>query len=532
MTLKKFLKSIFIFSLIILPSLLVFSACEKNNQKENGDKKPKIEYCFFTIQEKPEDIELFDVSEISYQTDKNGRMFCEKGQTIQINLKLFLGYRIGTIQVKVGEQVIDLTQNEENGVYFSGEYTCKSNFHISISGNPEAISHNFKVWCNLYGSGSSNISNDVFIKIDNFETLGLEKSTFKFSEFYSITTENEKQEHEISPDTILTFFIYAKSKDYKLSISEETFLALSDSSINLKILGIIGDIEPFVDEENGYYGYKQTARIFEDSLLTISYKPTTSNYLELKASETSSIQTAKPIFSPELFKVTINEKNIVDNNFFTEIKLSDFNGQDTLKIKIDFLKYSNQTFKNFYDNLTFTDHGNKIQTTNSSDGSSLEIELPRYYNFENKEKEKSTFIIYTNMIDLLEAENKLTENNMSIVFDCIHDQTTFASACVSDRNAYVGTKTDKGNNISLYLKNSKLIYELNGQSAENQFTFARIGDLIIEIGDKTNSQISITVEKQDVGDPTLNIVKYLISFSPEFNFESITFFHENPNTQA
>lgn len=526
MTFKKFLKSLFVFSIIILPSLLVFSACEKNNK----NKEPKVEYCFFTIQEKPENIESFDVSEICYETDENGNMFCEKGQTIQINLKLFVGYRIGTIQINVGNQVIELTQTEENGVYFHGTYTCTSDFHISISGSPEAIPHEFSVLCNLYGSYS--ISDDIFIKIDNFESLGLEKSTFKFSEFYSIITENRNQKQTISPDTILTFCIYAESKNYELSISEETFLELSDSDIHSKQLGIVGDIEPFVDKENGYYGYKQTVRIFEDSLLTIFYKPTKANSLVLQVNENSQNQTTKPVFSPELFKVTINEKNIVDNNFFTNIKLSDFNGQDTLKIKIDFLKYADQTFKNFYDNLTFTDHGNKIKTIKSTDNSYIEIELPRYYNFENKEKNKSSFIIYTNMIDLLESENLLTENTTDSTFDCLCDQTIFGIACVTNRNAFVGTKTVENKNTSLCLKNSKLVYEITGQPAENQFSFAKIGDLVIEIGDKTNDKISITIEKQDVGNPNLNIIKYVVSFSTEININNITFFQENPNTQT
>ena len=206
------------------------------------------------------------------------------------------------------------------------------------------------------------------------------------------------------------------------------------------------------------------------------------------------------------------------------IKFSDFTGTELPKLKIDFLKYADENYKNFYDALTFDLAGTQAQR--SADGSYIEIEFDKYYNYNFGH---DRYVISTNALELLKTMDRVTGKSSRIV-----DKIEMNGAENSSQHGSIETSEceDKcvgrsNDGIVYFLKNEYLTFTINFYS-EVDYEFVRIGEVLVRVNSTWNSDVVVTKEQYDFDGET-KASRFTITVRANIATEKIEFFTSNPD---
>ena len=322
-----------------------------------------------------------------------------KGEGAEIRFFIEEGYNLGTLKVLSNGE--ELTITEEEGEYaYKATFEPTKDFAITFTGAvaPKVANVRLAVGDMLYPS----YHDRFMVEIDRYDLFGLEKGKMSFTEFKAAVSSPAQTNY----DTPITVSVYSVGA-YDFAISEPTSVRILNDD-NYTNIGYNEKVEKIIDEENQKYGYKHTIRFSQNHTITIQDE-VVEEYTVDFVHDWDSVSMNKDLFTLSV-NGEIRAKTSGDDYIQGVIKFSDFTGTELPKLKIDFLKYADENYKTFYDALTFDLAGTQAQR--SADGSYVEIEFDKYYNYNFK---YDHYDISTNALELLKTMNMVTEKNYRIV---------------------------------------------------------------------------------------------------------------------
>ncbi len=506
MTKKKIYKLAVFILFAIIPTIILLSAC--------GKKAPK--YYYFTVDALPSHVSEVTVQNTTggYGSDSKGK-FLGKGEVAEIRFFIEEGYNLGTLKVLSNGE--ELTITEEEGEYaYKATFTPTKDFTITFAGAvaPKVANISLAVGEMRY----EDYHDRIMVEIDKYELFGLEKGKMNFAEFKNIGNLPAQTNY----DTPITVSVYTVGA-YDFAISKQNSVRIHNADGNTGI-GYKEQVEKIIDEENQKYGYKHTIRFSEDNKITIE-DAVVEEYTVDFVHDWDNVS-----INNDLFALSVNGETRAKTSGYYYIQgvieFSDFTETELPKLKIDFLKYADENYKNFYDNLTFDLAGTQAQR--SADGSYVEIEFDKYYNY-NFEHE--CYIVSTNALELLKTMNMVTGKSSRIVdtieMNGTENSSQHGSIVIPELNndKCVG-KSSEG--IVYFLKNEYLTFTINFYS-EVDYEFVRIGEVVVDVKvDSTgNSDVVVTKEQYDFDGKT-KASRFIIKVRASVPTKKIEFFTNNP----
>lgn len=510
--LKKKIYKLAIFILFaIIPTFLLLSAC--------GKKAPK--YYYFTVDALPLHVSEVTVQNTTggYGSDSKGK-FLTDGDSAEIRFFIEEGYNLGTLKVLSNGE--ELTITEEEGEYaYKATFTPTKDFTITFAGAvaPKVANISLAVGDMSYPS----YHDRIMVEIDRYDLFGLEKGKMSFEEFKNIGSSFA----QINYDTPITVSIYTVGA-YDFAIQKQNSVRIHNADGNTGI-GYKEQVEKIIDEENQKYGYKHTIRFSQNNTITI-HDEVKEEYMVDFVHDWDKVSMNKDLFTLSVNGETRAEAS-GDEYIQGVIKFSDFTGTNLPKLKIDFLKYADENYKNFYDKLTFDLAGTQAQR--SADGSYVEIEFDKYYNY-NFEHE--CYIVSTNALELLKTMDRVTEKNYRIV-----EKIEMNGVENSSQHGFIDTAKliqDKcvgranGGNV-YFLKNEYLTFTIDFYS-EVDYEFVRIGGVVVKVDSTSNSDVVtsnsdvVVTKEQYEFDGETKASRFTIKVRASVSTEKIEFFTNNP----
>lgn len=500
-----FLKITTLMLFVLAPVLFLFSAC--------GNNAPK--YYYFTVDALPAHIEEISVLNTTggYGSDSKGK-FLVKGDVAEIRFFIEEGYNLGTLKVLSNGE--ELTITEEEGEYaYKATFKPTKDFTITFAGAvaPKVANISLAVGDMSYPS----YHDRIMVEIDRYDLFGLEKGKMSFAEFKNIGSSFA----QINYDTPITVSVYTVGT-YDFAIQKQNSVRIHNADGNTGI-GYKEQVEKIIDEENQKYGYKHTIRFSQNNTITI-HDEVKEEYIIDFVHDWDKVSMNKDLFTLSV-NGEIRATTSGDDYIQGVIKFSDFTGTELPKLKIDFLKYADENYKNFYDALTFDLAGTQAQR--SADGSYVEIEFDRYYNY-NFEHE--CYIVSTNALELLKTMDRVTGKNYRIVdtieMNGAENSSQHGSIDTSEliQNKCVGRSND---GIVYFLKNEYLTFTINFYS-EVDYEFVRIGEVVVRVNSTWNSDVVVTKEQYEFDGET-KASRFTITVRASVPTEKIEFFTSNPD---
>lgn len=501
---KTFLKIAILTLFVFVPILALFTAC--------GGNAPK--YFYFTVDALPSHVSEVTVQNITggYGSDSKGK-FLGKGEVAEIRFFIEEGYNLGTLKVLSNGE--ELTITEEEGEYaYKATFKPTKDFTITFAGAvaPKVANISLAVGDMSYPS----YHDRIMVEIDRYDLLGLEKGKMSFAEFKNIGSSFA----QINYDTPITVSIYTVGA-YDFAIQKQNSVRIHNADGNTGI-GYKEQVEKIIDEENQKYGYKHTIRFSQNNTITI-HDEVKEEYIVDFVHDWDKVSMNKDLFTLSVNGETRAETS-GDEYIQGVIKFSDFTGTELPKLKIDFLKYADENYKTFYDALTFDLAGTQAQR--SADGSFVEIEFDKYYNY-NFEHE--CYIVSTNALELLKTMDRVTEKNYRIV-----EKIEMNGVENSSQHGFIDTAKliqDKcvgranGGNV-YFLKNEYLTFTINFYS-EVDYEYIRFGEVVVKVNSTSNSDVVVTKEQYDFDGET-KASRFTIKVRAIVTTEKIEFFTNNP----
>ena len=505
MTKKKIYKLAIFILFAIIPTVLLLSAC--------GKKAPK--YYYFTVDALPSHVSEVTVQNTTggYGSDSKGK-FLTDGDIAEIRFFIEEGYNLGTLKVLSNGE--ELTITEEEGEYaYKATFEPTKDFAITFAGAvaPKVANISLAVGDMSYPS----YHDRIMVEIDRYDLFGLEKGKMSFAEFKNIGSSFA----QINYDMPITVSVYTVGT-YDFAIQKQNSVRIHNADGNTGI-GYKEQVEKIIDEENQKYGYKHTIRFSQNNTITI-HDEVKEEYMVDFVHDWDKVSMNK-----DLFALSVNGEIRAKTSDYELIqgfiKFSDFTGTDLPKLKIDFLKYTDENYKNFYDALTFDLAGTQAQR--SADGSYVEIEFDKYYNYNF---EYDVYVVSTNALELLKTMNMVTEKSYRIV-----DKIEMNGAENSSQHGSIDTPeliknkcVGRANGGILYfLKNEYLTFIINFYS-EVDYEFVRIGGVVVKVDDSTwNSDVVVTKEQYGFDGET-KASRFTITVRASVPTEKIEFFTNNP----
>lgn len=486
------------------PVLLLLSAC--------GNKAPK--YYYFTVDALPSHVSEVTVQNTTggYGSDSKGK-FLVKGEGAEIRFFIEEGYNLGTLKVLSNGE--ELTITEEEGEYaYKATFTPTKDFTITFAGAvaPKVANIRLAVGDMSYPS----YHDRIMVEIDKYELFGLEKGKMSFTEFKAAVSSPA----QINYDMPITVSVYTVGA-YDFALSKQNSVRILNNDGNTNI-GYNEQVEKIIDEENQKYGYKHTIRFSQNNTITI-HDEVREEYIIDFVHDWDNVSMNK-----DLFKLSVNGEIRAKTSDYELIqgfiKFSDFTGTELPKLKIDFLKYADKNYKNFYDSLTFNLAGKQAQR--SSDGSYVEIEFDKYYNYNF---EYDQYVISTNALELLKTMDMVTEKSYRIVdtieMNGVEDSSQHGSIDTPEliKDKCVG-RANGG--ILYFLKNEYLTFTINFYS-EVDYEFVRFGEVVVKVNSTLNSDV--VVKKEQYGfDGETKASRFTITVKASVPTGKIEFFTNDP----
>ena len=501
---KTFLKIAILALFVFVPILALFTAC--------GGNAPK--YFYFTVDALPSHVSEVTVQNTTggYGSDSKGK-FLVKGEGAEIRFFIEEGYNLGTLKVLSNGE--ELTITEEEGEYaYKATFTPTKDFAITFAGAvaPKVANIRLAVGDMLY----PRYHDRIMIEIDKYDLFGLEKGKMSFAEFKNVGSSFA----QINYDTPITVSIYTVGTyDFAIHKQNSVRILNNDGYTNI---GYNEKVEKIIDEENQKYGYKHTIRFSQNNTITI-HDEVKEEYIIDFVHDWDKVSMNK-----DLFTLSVNDEIRAKTSGYDYIqgviKFSDFTGTKLPKLKINFLKYADGNYKNFYNALTFDLAGTQAQR--SADGSYVEIEFDKYYNYNF---EYDHYVVSTNALELLKTMDMVTGKSSRIV-DKIEmngaeniSQHGFIDTSELIQNKCVG-RSNEG--IVYFLKNEYLTFTINFYS-EVDYEFVRFGEVVVKVGSTLNSDVDVTKEQYDFDGKT-KASRFTITVKASVATEKIEFFTNNP----
>lgn len=506
--LKKKIYKLAVFILFaIIPTILLLSAC--------GKKAPK--YYYFTVDALPLHVSEVTVQNTTggYGSDSKGK-FLTDGDSAEIRFFIEEGYDLGTLKVLSNGE--ELTITAEEGEYaYKATFTPTKDFAITFTGAvaPKVATVRLAVGSTMYPS----YHDRIMVEIDKYELFGLEKGKMNFTEFKEAVENIGSSPAQINYDMPITVSVYTVGA-YDFAIQKQNSVWILNND-NYTGIGYNKQVEKIIDEENQKYGYKHTIRFLKDNTITIQDE-VVEEYIVDFVHDWDHVS-----INNDLFTLSVNGETRAKTSGYYYIqgviKFSDFTGTELPKLKIDFLKYADENYKNFYDALTFDLAGTQAQK--SADGSYVEIEFDKYYNY-NFEYEH--YVISTNALELLKTMDMVTGKSSRIV-----DTIEMNGAENSSQHGSIETSEceDKcvGRSIEgivYFLKNDLLTFTINFYS-EVDYEYIRIGEVVVKVNSTWNSDVVVTKEQYGFDGET-KASRFTITVRASVSTEKIEFFTNNP----
>ena len=503
---KTFLKIAILTLFVFVPILALFTAC--------GGKAPR--YFYFTVDALPAHIEQISVLNTTggYGSDSKGK-FLGKGEVAEIRFFIEEGYNLGTLKVLSNGEELAISQEDDSNCY-KATFTPTKDFAITFTGAVAPKVANIRLAVGdelLYPS----YHDRIMVEIDKYELFGLEKGKMSFTEFKAAVSSPA----QINYDTPITVSVYTVGA-YDFAIHKQNSVWILNND-NYTGIGYNKQVEKIIDEENQKYGYKHTIRFFKDNTITIQDE-VVEKYTVAFVHDGDTVSMNKDLFTLSV-NGEIRAETLGQGYFQGIIKFSDFAGTELPKLKIDFLKYADENYKNFYDALTFDFAGTQAQR--SADGSYVEIQFDKYYNYDF---EYESYIVSTNALELLKTTNMVTGKSSRIVdtieMNGAEDSSQHGSIETSEcEDKCVGRSND---GIVYFLKNDLLTFTINFNS-EVDYEFVRIGEVVVKVGSTWNSDVVVTKEQYDFDGET-KASRFTITVRASVATEKIEFFTNNPDS--
>lgn len=502
---KTFLKIAILMLFVFAPILALFTAC--------GGNAPK--YFYFTVDALPAHIEEFSVlSTTGGKGSDNKGEFLVNGEVAEVKLFIEEGYTLGSLKVLSNGEELPINQESGTNCY-RATFTPTKNFVITFTGAvaPKVANIRLAVGEKLY----PRYHDRIMIEIDKYDLFGLEKGKMSFAEFKNVGSSFA----QINYDMPITVSIYTVGA-YDFAIHKQNSVRITNSD-NYTGIGYKEQVEKIIDEENQKYGYKHTIRFSKNNNITINDDVREEYTVDFVH------DWDKVSINNDLFTLSVNGEIRAKTSDYELIqgfiKFSDFTGTDLPKLKIDFLKYTDENYKNFYDALTFDLAGTQAQR--SADGSYVEIEFDKYYNYNF---EYDVYVVSTNALELLKTMNMVTEKSYRIV-----DKIEMNGAENSSQHGSIDTPeliknkcVGRANGGILYfLKNEYLTFTINFYS-EVDYEFVRFGEVLVKVNSSSNSDVIVTKEQYDYDGET-KASRFTIKARAIVETEKIEFFTNNPD---
>lgn len=505
---KTFLKIAILTLFVFVPILALFTAC--------GGNAPK--YFYFTVDALPSHVSEVTVQNITggYGSDSKGK-FLGKGEVAEIRFFIEEGYTLGSLKLLSNGEELAISQESGTNCY-TATFTPTKDFAITFTGAvaPKVANIRLAVERTMYPS----YHDRIMVEIDRYDLFGLEKGKMNFTEFKQAVENIGSSSAQINYDTPITVSIYTVGTyDFAIHKQNSVRILNNDGYTNI---GYNEKVEKIIDEEKQKYGYKHTIRFSQNNTITI-HDEVKEEYIIDFVHDWDKVSMNK-----DLFTLSVNDEIRAKTSGYDYIqgviKFSDFTGTKLPKLKINFLKYADGNYKNFYNALTFDLAGTQAQR--SADGSYVEIEFDKYYNYNF---EYDHYVVSTNALELLKTMDMVTGKSSRIV-DKIEmngaeniSQHGFIDTSELIQNKCVG-RSNEG--IVYFLKNEFLTFTINFYS-EVDYEFVRLGEVVVEVGSTLNSDVDVTKEQYDFDGKT-KASRFTIKVRAIVATEKIEFFTNNP----
>lgn len=500
---KKFYKLAIFIVFAIIPTFLLLSAC--------GKKAPK--YYYFTVDALPLHVSEARVLNTTggYGSDSKGK-FLTEGDIAEIRFFIEEGYNLGTLKVLSNGEELTITAEDEYA--YKATFKPKKDFAITFTGAvaPKVATVRLAVRDEqLYTS----YYDRIMVEIDKYELFGLEKGQMSFAELKQAASSPA----QINYDTPITVSVYTVGAyDFAIHKQNSVWILNNDTYTGI---GYNKQVEKIIDEENQKYGYKHTIRFFKDNTITIQGE-VVEEYKVAFVHDWDIVSMNKDLFTLSV-NGEIRAETLGQGYFQGVIKFSDFAGTKLPKLKIDFLKYADENYKNFYAALTFDFAGTQAQK--STDGSYVEIEFDKYYNYSF---EYEHYIVSTNALELLKTMDMVTGKSYRIIdkieMNGVEDSSQYGYIATSEcEEKCVGRSND---GIVYFLKNESLTFTINFYS-EVDYEYIRFGEVVVKVNSTWNSDVVVKKEQYDFDGET-KASRFTITMKASVSTEKMEFFTNNP----
>ena len=494
MTKKKICKLAVFILFAIIPTIILLSACGKKDH-------------YFTIDALPSHVSRVEMQ--GYGFDSKGN-FLPDGDIAKIYITIEDGYELGTLKVLSNGEELTLIEESEN--LYKTTFKPTKDFAITFAGAvaPKVANIRLAVGRMMY----PDYHDRIMVEIDRYDLFGLEKGTMNIAEFKQAVENIGSSPVQTNYDTPITISVYTIGT-YDFAISESCVLILNNNGDYG--VGFNRQVEKIVDEENQKYGYKHTIRFSENNTITI-------------VDEVVEEYSVKFVYGDDdvslhkdLFTLSVNgETRAKTQNYYVYgvIKVSDFTGEELPKLKIAFLKYTDENYKKFYNELTFDLAGK--QAKRSADGSYVEIEFDKYYKYNFKHE---SYVVSTNALDLLKKMDIVTEKSYGLIDKIeINGNEEYGYFVISEENS--GKSLGRTNGFRYFLKNESLTFTINFYS-EVDYEYIRFGEVVVKVNSTGNSDVVVKKEQYEFDGET-KASRFTITVRASVPTEKIEFFTNNP----
>lgn len=512
---KTFLKIAILTLFVFVPILALFTAC--------GGKAPR--YFYFTVDALPAHIEQISVLSTTggYGSDSKGK-FLTDGDIAEIRFFIEEGYSLGTLKVLSNGEELAISQEDDSNCY-KATFTPTKDFAITFAGAVAPKVAYISLAVEKFYPNYPEYHDRIMVEIDRYDLFGLEKEKMNFAEFKQAVENIGSSLVQTNYDTPITVSVYTIG-EYDFAILSGDVKILNND--NYTGIGYKEQVEKIIDEENQKYGYKYTIRFSENNKIIISdglVKEYTVKFVY--GDDTVSM-------NKDLFTLSVNgETRVVDLGYEYirgRVKFSDFKGTELPKLKIDFLKYADANYKKFYDALTFDLAGKQAQR--SEDGSYVEIEIDKYYNYNF---EFGSYEISTNALEQLKTMDMVAEKYYRIFekiaingieIDVYEDFPQYGHIVFSESNK--DKCVGKSGLYEYFLKDDFLTLTFNFYS-EVEYEYIRFGEVVVRVNSTWNSDVVVTKEQYDFSGET-KASRFTIKVRASVPTEKIEFFTNNPSS--
>lgn len=494
MTKKKIYKLAVFILFAIIPTIILLSACGKKDH-------------YFTIDALPSHVSRVEMQ--GYGSNSKGN-FLPDGDIANIYITIEDGYELGTLKVLSNGE--ELTLKEESVNLYKTTFKPTKDFAITFAGAvaPKVANIRLAVERMMY----PDYHDRIMVEIDRYDLFGLEKGTMNIAEFKQAVENIGSSPVQTNYDTPITISVYTIGT-YDFAISESCVL-ISNNNGDYGV-GFKDQVEKIVDEENQKYGYKHTIRFSENNTISIQDEVVEEYSVKFVYGDDD------VSMHRDLFTLSVNGETRAkpqDYYVYGVIKVSDFTGEELPKLKIDFLKYTDENYKKFYNELTFDLAGK--QAKRSADGSYVEIEFDKYYKYNFKHE---SYVVSTNALDLLKKMDIVTEKSYGLIDKiAINGNEEYGYFVISEVNS--GKSLGRTNGFRYFLKDDFLTLTINFFS-EVDYQFVRFGELVVKVNSTGNSDVVVKKEQYEFDGET-KASRFTITVKASVPTEKIEFFTNNP----